>query len=77
MNHPPTTPDDIRVATEIGQLLRLDGPSRLYMLLQLRCLLEQGQVITPADWRAAYGSAADFQTAKDARLVLEPEQVPA
>lgn len=67
--------DDLAVATEIAQLLRLDGPSRLYMLLDLRCLLENGQVVTANDWRAAYGKAADFQTVKNAHEVLEPEDV--
>jgi hypothetical protein len=70
-----STTDDLAVATEIAQLLRLDGASRLYMLLDLRCLLQNGQVITPDDWRAAYGKAADFQTVKNAREVLEPEEV--
>lgn len=65
------TPDDLAVATEIAQLLALDGPSRLYMLLSMRCLLECGQVVSAADWREAYGRAADFQMVKDARELLE------
>ena len=66
-------PDD-HTATQIAQLLRLDGPSRLYMLLSMRCVLEEGRTITADDWREAYGKAADFQTTKDAREVLEAEQ---
>jgi hypothetical protein len=65
------TPDDLAVAKEIADLLRLDGPSRLYMLLSMRCLLENGQVVTAADWREAYGKAADFQMVRDARELLE------
>jgi len=68
---PSTTPDDLAVAKEIADLLRLDGPSRLYMLLGLRCLLECGQVVTAHDWREAYGKAADFQMVQEARELLE------
>ena len=67
-----TTPsDDCATATQIAQLLHLDGPSRLYMLLSMRCVLEEGREITAEDWRQAYGKAADFQTTKDVRDALE------
>lgn len=65
---------DITLAPD--DLLRLDPGPRLLMLLQLRGVLADGP-ITVADWREAYGRAADYQTVSNARVVLEQDEVAA
>lgn len=65
------TTDHTALANNVGQLLRLNGAARLHMLLTMRPAIDDGGAIADADWREAYGKAADFQTVQAAREVLD------
>lgn len=48
----------------------LDDGGRMFMFGWLEAQLDGGEVVTQADWRQAFGRAADAQTARAARGLL-------
>lgn len=62
--------------TDVADPLNLEPGPRLFMLAWLRGQLGSGP-INVDDWREAYGRAADYQTALNARIVLTRDEVAA
>lgn len=48
----------------------LDEVGRMFMIGWLEAQLDGGEVVTQADWRTAFGRAADAQTVREARGLL-------